>query len=66
MLSEPVTWVIPYGKGQVVTTVLGHQWRDQQDQAALDCVGFQTVFARSVEFAGTGAVTIPVPASFPR
>jgi hypothetical protein len=63
---EPVTWVIPFGKGNVVTTVLGHQWRDQQDQAALECVGFQTVFTRSVEWAATGAVTIPVPSSFPR
>jgi uncharacterized protein len=63
---EPVTWIIPYGKGQVVTTILGHQWHDQKDQDALDCVGFQTVFARSVEWAATGAVTIPVPASFPR
>jgi hypothetical protein len=63
---EPVTWVIPFGKGRVVTTILGHQWRDQKDQDALDCVGFQTVFARSVEWAATGAVTIPVPATFPR
>jgi hypothetical protein len=63
---EPMTWVIPYGKGQVVTTLLGHQWRDQADSDALDCVGFRTVFARSVEWAATGRVTIPVPAGFPR
>lgn len=63
---EPVTWVIPFGQGRVVTTMLGHQWRDQADQAALDCVGFQTVFARSVEWAATRAVTLPVPPDFPR
>jgi hypothetical protein len=63
---EPVTWVIPFGKGAVVTTMLGHQWHDQRDQAALDCVGFQTVFSRSVEWAGTRHVTIPVPPDFPR
>jgi hypothetical protein len=62
---EPVTWVIPYGKGNVVTTMLGHQWRDQQDAAALDCPGWKTVFARAVEWAATGQVTIPVPANFP-
>ena len=62
---EPMTWVIPYGKGRVVTTLLGHQWHDQADQSALDCVGFQTVFARSVEWAATGAVTLKVPADFP-
>jgi len=62
---EPVTWIIPYGKGHVVTTMLGHQWGDQQDQSALDCVGFRTVFARSVEWAATGKVTLPVPADFP-
>jgi uncharacterized protein len=62
---EPMTWVIPYGKGQVVTTMLGHQWRDQPDSDALDCVGFRTVFTRSVQWAATGQVTIPVPANFP-
>jgi uncharacterized protein len=63
---EPMTWVIPYGKGQVVTTMLGHQWRDQADSDALDCVGFRTVFTRSVQWAATGAVTIPVPPNFPQ
>lgn len=48
-----------------MTTLLGHQWRGQPDQSALDCVGFRTVFARSVEWAAIGAVTIPVPADFP-
>jgi type 1 glutamine amidotransferase len=62
---EPVTWTVLYGKGRVVTTMLGHQWRDQDDEDALDCVGFRTVFARSVEWAATGEVTIPVPPSFP-
>jgi hypothetical protein len=63
---EPMTWVIPYGRGRVVTTLLGHQWRDQPDSDALDCIGFRTVFARSVEWAATQRVTIPVPANFPR
>jgi hypothetical protein len=62
---EPMTWIIPFGKGQVVTTMLGHQWRDQPDSEALDCVGFRTVFTRSVQWAATGTVTIPVPANFP-
>ena len=62
---EPMTWIIPYGKGRVVTTLLGHQWRDQPDSDALDCLGFRTVFTRSVEWAATRRVTIPVPPSFP-
>jgi len=62
---EPMTWIIPFGKGRVVTTLLGHQWRDQPDSDALDCIGFRTVFARSVEWAATERVTIPVPANFP-
>jgi hypothetical protein len=62
---EPMTWVIPYGKGRVLTTMLGHQWRDQADRSALECVGFQTVFARSVEWVATGSVTLPVPPDFP-
>jgi hypothetical protein len=31
----------------------------------LRCLGFQTILARAVEWAATGAVTIPVPADFP-
>ena len=62
---EPMTWIIPFGKGHVVTTVLGHHAKRQKDFLALHCVGFQTLLARSVEWAATGKVTIPVPASFP-
>jgi hypothetical protein len=62
---EPMTWIIPFGKGRVVTDLLGHQWRDQPDSDALDCVGFRTVFTRSVEWAATQRVTIPVPRNFP-
>ena len=60
-----MTWVIPYGKGQVVTTMLGHQWRDQPDSDALDCVGFRTVFTRSVQWAATGPSPSRCPANFP-
>jgi uncharacterized protein len=62
---EPMTWIIPFGKGRVVTDLLGHQWRDQPDSDALDCIGFRTVFTRSVEWAATERVTIPVPKDFP-
>jgi hypothetical protein len=62
---EPMTWVVPFGKGRVVTTLLGHQWRDQADADALRCLGFRTVFARSVEWAARRQVTLPVPAAFP-
>lgn len=62
---EPMTWIIPFGQGRVVTTLLGHQWRDQSDSDALDCVGFRTVFTRAVEWSATQRVTLPVPANFP-
>ena len=62
---EPMTWIIPHGKGQVVTTLLGHQWKDQTDADALRCVGFRTVVARSVQWAARRKVTIPVPLDFP-
>jgi hypothetical protein len=32
---------------------------------ALHCVGFQTILARSTEWAATGKVTLPVPEGFP-
>ena len=63
---EPVLWTVDYGKGRVVTTSLGHVWTEgQEDTDALHCVGFQTLLARSAEWAATGTVTIPVPDGFP-
>ncbi len=62
-VSEPMVWVIPYGKGRVFTTVFGHV--GGADDPAIRCVGFQTVVARGAEWAATGKVTLPIPADFP-
>ena len=56
---EPMIWWIPYGKGRVFTTVMGHA------DYSMKCVGFQTVVARGAEWAATGKVTIPIPKNFP-
>jgi type 1 glutamine amidotransferase len=58
--DEPMLMVIQYGKGRVFHTTLGH------DVEAMKCVGFQTTFARGVEWAATGKVTQKVPADFPK
>ena len=57
---EPMLWIIPYGKGKVVTNVMGHE-----NGKALQCVGFLTLMFRSCEWLATGKVTIPVPGTFP-
>ncbi len=62
--NEPMDWVRNYGKGRVYTTMLGHTWAGEPNPN-LDCVGFQTLLARGVQWAGTGTVTIAVPADFP-
>ena len=56
---EPMVWWIPYGKGKVFTTVMGHA------EYSMQCVGFQAIVNRGTEWAATGKVTIPVPAQFP-
>lgn len=61
---EPVVWWVPFGRGRVVTTTMGHYQRPEH-YTALQCVGFQTVLARASEWAATGAVTIAVPGNFP-
>jgi len=61
--NEPMIWWIPYGKGKVFTTVMGHV--SGNDITALRCIGFQTVMLRGTEWAATGKVTLPVPADFP-
>jgi type 1 glutamine amidotransferase len=62
--NEPMIWTIPFGKGRVFTTVLGHV--GGPDAPAIQCVGFQTVVARGSEWAATGKVTLPIPANFPK
>ena len=44
---------------------MGHFWDGQTDWDGLHCVGFQTIFARSVEYAATGQVSLPIPPEFP-
>jgi type 1 glutamine amidotransferase len=56
---EPMVWWIPYGKGKVFTTVMGHA------DYSMKCVGFQTIVNRGTEWVATGKVTIPVPSRFP-
>jgi type 1 glutamine amidotransferase len=57
--DEPTLMVLPYGKGRIFHTTLGH------DLAALNCVGFMATFQRGTEWAATGKVTQKVPADFP-
>ena len=61
---EPMVWVIPFGKGRVFTTVMGHV--GGKDITALRCRGFQTIMNRGCEWAATGKVTLPVPENFPQ
>lgn len=61
--NEPMIWVIPFGKGRVFTTVMGHVMGS--DSGAIHCNGFRTVLLRGTEWAATGEVTIPIPGDFP-
>ncbi len=57
---EPMLWVIPYGKGRVFTTVLGHA------DYSMKCVGFITTLLRGTEWVATGKVTLTdIPDDFP-
>ena len=62
--NEPMDWVRDYGYGRVYTTMLGHTWINQPCPN-LDCIGFQTLLARGVQWAATGRVTLPIPSAFP-
>lgn len=64
-VHEPMIWTIPYGKGLVMTNVMGHWWRGKGGGESLQCAGFQTIFTRSAEWLATGKVTIPKPDDFP-
>jgi len=57
--NEPMIWTLPYGKGRVFHTPMGH------DTTSIMCVGFANVLLRGSEWAATGKVTIPVAKNFP-
>jgi type 1 glutamine amidotransferase len=54
---EPMLMVIPFGKGRVFHTTLGHA------AEAVNGLGFQSTFARGTEWAATGQVTQAAPAA---
>lgn len=56
---EPMLMTLPYGRGRVFHTVMGHA------DYSMNCVGFVTTFLRGTEWAATGEVTIGVPENFP-
>lgn len=63
---EPMAWWIPYGKGKVFTTVLGHVGGGQPPETwPMRCQGFQSIVTRACEWAATGEVTIPLPKELP-
>lgn len=51
--EEPVLWTLTYEQGRVFHTTLGH------DTSAMQEPGFIASFARGVEWAATGKVTLP-------
>jgi type 1 glutamine amidotransferase len=53
--QEPMLMVIPYGKGRIFHTALGHY------VDAVNGLGFQVTLARGTEWAATGQVTLPAP-----
>jgi type 1 glutamine amidotransferase len=57
--DEPMLLVVQYGRGRVFHTTLGH------DVNAMSSVDFVTTFQRGTEWAATGAVTQPVPSTYP-
>lgn len=61
---EPMDWLRTWGAGRIYVTMLGHTWRNQENPNCR-CAGFETLFARGVEWAASGKVTIPIPKQFP-
>jgi type 1 glutamine amidotransferase len=56
---EPLLMVLPYGKGRVFHTALGHA------VPAMQSVDFIVTLQRGAEWAATGKVTQQIPADFP-
>ncbi|MFH5884976.1 ThuA domain-containing protein [Halalkalibaculum sp. DA3122] len=55
----PQAWVRHHGEGRIFCLTPGHH------APGASSVGFITLLARGIEWAATGAVTLPVPSNFP-
>lgn len=51
--QEPIVWTVPFGRGRVLHTTLGH------DLSAMAQPGFLAVFTRGLEWVATGEVAPP-------
>ncbi len=56
---EPMLLTLKYGKGRIFHTPLGHA------DYSVACVGFISCLQRGAQWAATGKVNIPLPATFP-
>jgi len=63
--EEPLVFTVDYGKARVFHNMLGHAGNNADNNPAMQCVGFRTLFLRGAEWAATGRVTQPVPIDFP-
>ena len=59
--NEPIVWWVPYGKGRVVTNVMGHVG----GLGCMQCVGFKMILYRTCEWLATGRCITPIPKNFP-
>ncbi|MCX5683383.1 MAG: ThuA domain-containing protein, partial [Planctomycetota bacterium] len=55
--NEPMVWTVPFGKGRVFVNLLGHDDKSTVDPTCT------LMILRGTEWAATGKVTIPVPAT---
>ena len=63
--EEPIVFTVDYGKARIFHTMLGHAGDNAENNPAMQCVGFRTLFLRGAEWAATGRVTQSVPMDFP-
>jgi uncharacterized protein len=59
-MNELVCWGVQYGKGRTFVNILGHGVAETKVPDTM------LLLERGAEWAATGAVTIPVPADFPK
>jgi trehalose utilization protein len=59
--NEPIVWWVPFGKGKVVTNLIGHVGSLQ----TMQCVGFKVLLYRGIEWVATGKCTTAIPDNFP-
>jgi type 1 glutamine amidotransferase len=61
----PIEWYVNFSEGRVYCSTFGHIWRNDKSAIGLECIGFQTLLVRTIQWLAKRPVDFAIPIDFP-